>query len=443
MRGMNSDCVDLIYLDPPFNSNANYAAPIGSVAAGAHFKDTWTLKDVDVTWVELIDKKFPRIKHLLLACDSDSMKSYLIYMAIRLIEMKRILRESGSIYLHCDDTAGAHLKLLMDAIFGLKYCQSEITWKRTATQNGAKKSFGRVSDRILHYGSERSVFHPQHLDLTESYIKSVYKFDDKDNRGPYSSDNLAAPGNGGYHYEYKGYAPPSKGWRCPYSTMKKLDEENRLIFPKLKHRRIRRKRYLSESKGTLVNNLWTDFTALQHQSVEKCGYPTQKPLALMERIIKASSNQGEVVFDPFCGCATTLVAADRLRRRWVGIDVSEKAAELVLERIKLDQPKLLHEIHHRSDIPTRTDLGKLSHYTSHKEKLYGKQHGYCNGCDDHFEVRHLEVDHVIAKKYGGTDHIENLQLLCSHCNKVKGERGQEYLINYLQLNQKLLKQSRR
>ena len=166
---------------------------------------------------------------------------------------------------------------------------------------------------------------------------------------------------------------------------------------------------------------------------ERTGYPTQKPLKLLERIIKASSNPGEIVFDPFCGCATTLVAADHLHRQWIGIDISSKAVDLVIDRIKEDQG-LFRDIIARKDIPQRTDIEVLRFYNSldNKKHLYGQQAGNCNGCSQHFETQHLEVDHIIARSLGGTDHIENLQLLCGYCNKVKGNRGQEYLIAKLE-----------
>ena len=162
------------------------------------------------------------------------------------------------------------------------------------------------------------------------------------------------------------------------------------------------------------------------------GYPTQKPVALLDRIVKASSNKGDVVFDPFCGCATTLVAADRLQRDWIGIDLSAKAAELVVERIRVDQG-LFEGIVARTDIPQRTDLGDIPRYNAPENKtlLYGEQGGHCNGCGEHFQTQHLEIDHIIAKSVGGTDHIENLQLLCGHCNRIKGDRGQEYLLSRL------------
>ena len=190
-------------------------------------------------------------------------------------------------------------------------------------------------------------------------------------------------------------------------------------------------RYSPNEKGKLMHDVWR-IPTINNMAKERTGYPTQKPLVLLEHIIKASSNKDEVVFDPFCGCATTLVAADRLQREWIGIDISEKAAELVVERIKVDQG-LFQKIIARTDIPKRTDLGDMPRYNvpQNKTLLYGEQGGDCNGCGTHFQKQHLEVDHIIAENVGGTDHIENLQLLCSNCNRIKGDRGQEYLVSRL------------
>ena len=167
-------------------------------------------------------------------------------------------------------------------------------------------------------------------------------------------------------------------------------------------------------------------------SKERTGYPTQKPLALLRRIIAASSNPGDVVCDPFCGCATALIAAEELQREWIGIDISPKAAELIQVRMR-DELGMFYDGAHRTDVPKRTDLGDLPPYRSHKPTLYGLQSGNCAGCAAHFEARHLEVDHIIARRNGGTDHIGNLQLLCGSCNRIKGDRGMEYLRVKLQL----------
>ena len=192
------------------------------------------------------------------------------------------------------------------------------------------------------------------------------------------------------------------------------------------------KRYLDEMPGVPLQDVWTDIPfALGKQ---RTGYRTQKPLALLERIIRASSNPGDMVLDPFCGCATTMVAADALGRNWAGIDISPKAVDLVVSRIK-GQQGLFRKIVHRTEAPRRTDLGSLPRHNSrgNREALYGRQGGNCGGCGQHFEARHLTVDHIVARSKGGTDHLENLQLLCGHCNAVKGDRGMEYLRAKLQL----------
>jgi len=186
------------------------------------------------------------------------------------------------------------------------------------------------------------------------------------------------------------------------------------------------KRYLDESRGTAVDTIWDDIGGLSASSKERTGYPTQKPLDLLKRIISASSNAGQIVLDPFAGCATACIAAESLERQWIGIDISELAVKLVDQRMR-EELGLLYQSTPRADIPMRSDLGKLPAPSTHKKTLYGEQGGFCNGCSMHFQPQHLEVDHIIARKVGGTDHAENLQLLCGSCNKIKGQRGMEYL----------------
>ena len=192
------------------------------------------------------------------------------------------------------------------------------------------------------------------------------------------------------------------------------------------------KRYLDEMPRKPLQNIWTDIPPLAPAARERLCYPTQKPLALLRRIIEASSNPGDTVLDPFAGCATACIAAEQLGREWVGIDISPKAAELVERRMR-DELGLFYQGAHRTDIPKRTDLGKLPPYRSHAKALYGEQGGDCAGCGEHFAPRHLEVDHIISRRKGGTDHLENLQLLCGSCNRIKGDRGMEYLRVKLQL----------
>ena len=382
MRGMNSDSVDLIYLDPPFNSKANYAAPIGSKAAGAAFKDTWGLDDVNLAWHGEIKHEHPGLYDLLNATrliHGASMMSYLIYMAIRIMEIKRLLKPTGTIYLHCDPNASHYLKLLMDSVFTPKLFRNEIAW---CYRGGGvpKLDFARKHDTIFRYSGGKN---------------RTFNVDDV--RIPYSEDSTE-------RLEYTARSFRSSGVYDSYQPN-----------PKGKHPED-----------------WWPMQPIMPSSKERTGYPTQKPLALLDRIIRASSNKGDMVLDPFCGCATACIAAHDLQRHWAGIDISPRAADLVKDRMH-HELGLFFKGAHRTDIPKRTDLGKVIRYNDkrNKHQLYGVQGGYCNGCEEHFEMRNLEVDHIIPRAKGGTDHISNLQLLCGACNSLKGTRTQEELLVFL------------
>ena len=432
LRGMNSECVDLIYLDPPFNSNHNYAAPVGSAAAGAAFKDTWTLSDLDVAWMGLIADEHPATAHVLKTAGlthGKGMQSYLTMMAVRLMEMHRVLKPTGSIYLHCDPTASHYLKLLMDAFFGASNFMAEITWKRTSAHSDSR-TFGNVADIVLFYGDQINI-NDVRVPYDPAYIARYYRYDDGDGRGPYTLDNMTSPNpRPNMTYEWRGHPPPVKGWRYSLETMAKLHDEGRIWYPDNPNQRPRLKRYLNEMPGNVVDNVWTDIPPINSQAKERIGYPTQKPLALLERIIKASSNEGNIVLDPFCGCATACVAADKLGRKWVGIDISPKAVELVNMRLQQTMGSLFHHgyVTARTDIPRRTDIEAPIPYRQNKHVLFGKQEGLCAGCKGDFPFKLFEVDHRVPRSRGGTDHLDNLQLLCSSCNRIKGDRPHEYLV---------------
>ena len=436
LRGLNSASVDLIYLDPPFNSNRNYAAPVGSAAAGAAFKDTWTLSDLDVAWMGLIADEQPAMYKVLEAAGlthGKGMQSYLCMMAVRLLEMHRVLKETGSIYLHCDPTASHYLKLLMDSIYGAQCFRSEITWRRTNAHNDTRqgrKQHGRIHDVLLFYTkSQQWTWNPVYTPYDPNYIANFYKYVEPETNRLYRLGDLTGPGGaskGNPHYELMGV---TRYWRYTQERMQELVNAGRVIqtrpggVPSYK-------RYLDEMPGVPLQDIWSDIGPLQAQSKERVGYPTQKPLALLERIIKASSNEDDVVLDPFCGCATACVAAEDLGRRWIGIDISLKAVELVNMRLQQSMGDLFHNrlVTARTDIPVRTDIDAPVPYRQNKHVLFGKQEGRCNGCRTDFPFRVFEVDHVIPQRAGGQDNIENLQLLCAHCNRVKGDRPQEYLV---------------
>ena len=426
MRGMNSESVDLIYLDPPFNSNRNYAAPIGSEAAGAAFKDTWTLDDVDLAWHGEVAEQHPALYAIIDAAREShgkGMQSYLIMMGVRLLEMRRLLKLTGSIYLHCDPTASHYLKLVMDAVFGVRNFRNEISWRRSNPKSHGKTNFPNCRDIIIRFAkSDDCTFNQVYGEHDPEYVRKAYKYSEPNGRR-YRLLPLLNPNNDRPNLTYE-FLGVTRVWRWTRERMEQAYRDG--IVVQLKPGAVPQyKKYLDESKGRTITNDWWDID--QAAGNESIGYPTQKPLALLDRIIRASSNEGNMVLDPFCGCATACVAADRLDRQWAGIDLSSLAANLVRSRIQAEGP-LFYDLIHREDIPKRTDVGKLPSYKTHKHTLFGQQEGICNGCRIFFPFQNFTIDHVLPQSKGGTDHIGNLQLLCNACNSKKGAGSQEELI---------------
>ena len=410
LRSMNSDTADLIYLDPPFNSGKQWANPIEAKGkkALASFKDTWDLDDDHADHMHQMRRNCPAAADAIDVMgdiNGVSWTAYLIYMGARLLEMRRILKPTGSIYYHCDPVMSHGVKLLMDAVFGKDNFVNEIIWYYPGGLKNTRKCFPRKHDHILLFQkSARKTFNLQRKEV--SLEVSLWQ-----RWGRFSSD----------------------GKTVKLKEIPKSDTVNRnrqiAKFVSQHGRQPTGDDVMYELEGAIVESVWDDCAAV-YRKKERTGYPTQKPLSLMERIIKASSNEGDLVLDPFCGCATTCIAAERLKRNWIGIDLSEEAAPLVLDRLREDVESPLADpdaaVEHLRKLPKRTDLERTDNQTI-KPKLYKQQNYLCNGCQEKFELRNLEIDHVIDRNRGGQDEDVNLQLLCGACNREKGNRGMQYL----------------
>ena len=356
LRQLADNSVDLIYLDPPFNSQRNYNLVFKDKATAAQkqaFKDVWYWDDAaEGAYRQLTSPSFDgpsAVREMIEALyrffgpDRRDDMAYPAMMAIRLLEMYRVLRPTGSLYLHCDPTASHYLRLLLDAIFGSDRFVNEITWKRTNVHNDAKR-WSPVSDTLLFYSkSSGFTWNPAHAPHDPQYVRDKYRHADADGR-LYQLDNMTSPNpRPNLTYEWKGYAPPANGWRYSLATMRSLEAEGRIWYPDSKTKRPRLKRYLDEMSGPVLSNVWTDISPLNSQSDERIGYPTQKPVTLLERIIRASSNPGDVVLDPFCGCGTTIEACLRTGRKWIGIDIGHSAVDVIRERLQKRFPDVVYK----------------------------------------------------------------------------------------------------
>ena len=393
LRGMNSETVNLIATDPPFNKNRDFHATPDSLAAGAKFQDRWSWeRDVHEEWTDSIKDDWPAVWEVVDAARTaygDDMGAFLCWLGVRLMEMRRVLRQDGTLYLHCDPTASHYIKALLDAIFGRKQFRNEIIW-HYQTGGVGRRWFGRKHDVIL-----------------------MYTKDD----------------------DYKFYPDRARIPRTP--------EVIRRIKSGVKN--ATRSKDLSK----LPMDVWTDIQALNAMSNERTGYPTQKPIALYERIIKASSNEGDIVLDPFCGCATTPVAAERLKRQWVGMDIWDGALDVVKERMERDtilrsddnNHVTLPKIHYETEPPIRSDENEIAAPTLRLriqrpvmpwEKIthrgmtnilavaQGSNGGViCAGCGRALEREFMQLDHILPKAEGSANHILNRILLCGPCNRRK------------------------
>jgi len=354
------ESVDLVYIDPPFNSKRDYNIFFDDKEIQTQriaFEDTWTLKNIQDSLAELNTLKTDYLYFLLLTYQKVAPHAfpYLTMMALRILELHRVLKPTGSFYLHCDPTMSHYLKSACDVIFGERNFRNEISWKRADTHNDAKTKYPNITDYLLFYSkTEKTHFNTQHTVHADKTLMEWYKFlefqdgtirkmtkEELANQSVpegarrFNADNMTSPNpRPNLMYEYKGYPFPPKGWRYSKERMKELDKEGKLLFPKSNDGRIMFKRYLDEQKGVVVGDNWTDISQIRATDQERLGYPTQKPKALLERIIKASSNEGDTVLDAFCGCGTTLDAAEGLNRNWIGVDISPIAISLIKRRLK-------------------------------------------------------------------------------------------------------------
>ena len=348
---VGDESVDLVYLDPPFNSNASYNVPFKdrsgeeSPAQIKAFTDTWEwTQESERTYeqeIVLNPETPPNVKDMITAfrqfIGSNAMMAYLVMMTPRLVELLRVLKPTGSIYLHCDPTASHYLKLAMDAVFGNENFRNEIIWKRTTAHSDVAQGarhMGRIHDTLLRYSkSKHPTWNTVYIPYDDRYIERIYRYSDPDGR-KYQTQPLHARKPGGDTlYEWKGkLPPPGRYWAFSKENMRKLDDEGRIVYSRTGVPRY--KIYLDESRGRSLQDIWDDVAPVHQLPKERLGYPTQKPAVLLERIVQASSNEGDVVLDPFCGCGTAVAAAEKLKRRWTGIDVTHLAVALMKNRLK-------------------------------------------------------------------------------------------------------------
>ena len=364
LQGMDSETVDLIATDPPFNKGRDFHATPDSLASGAKFTDRWSWeRDVHEVWTNAIKDDYPEVWSVIEFARSaygDDMGAFLCFMGVRLMEMRRVLKPDGTLYLHCDPTASHYLKAMLDAIFGWRNFRNEIVWQRTITRKGnLTRGLAADHDIILRYSKSGDfTWHSEAVttpyDMENLDEKTASKYKNRDEKGRlYQLTSVTAPvqdPNSSLTYEVMGV---TRTWRWTKKRMQQAIEDGIVVKPP-KGRIPRQIRYLDEQKGKTLNSVWIDIPAVNSQAKERTGYGTQKPLPLYERIIAASSNPGDIVLDPFCGCATTPIAAERLGRQWVGIDIWDGAHEMVYQRMQENRQLLADpdaEIHLQTTPP--------------------------------------------------------------------------------------------
>ncbi len=338
------ESVDLIYLDPPFNSNRSYNVLFrdesgkDAQAQITAFEDTWHWgQETEQTYYEIVQDAAPNVASMINALrgfiGANQMMAYLVMMTARLIELHRVLKPTGSIYLHCDPTASHYLKIVMDTVFGVENFQNEIIWRRQNAKGQASTRFASNHDIILYYGKrDGKIWHSQYKGYDPEYVKKFYRFTDLETGRIYRLSDLTNPNKNRPNLTYE-FLGVTRVWRWTKERMQKAYDDG-LVIQSKPGGVPQYKRYLDEQKGVSIDDIWDDILPIQAQSAERLGYPTQKPLSLLERIIEASSNEGDVILDPFCGCGTAVIAAEKLGRKWIGIDVTHLSISLMKYRLK-------------------------------------------------------------------------------------------------------------
>lgn len=444
------ESVDLIYLDPPFNSNANYnvlfKSPKGeqSEAQITAFEDTWHWTRESARTLEQLKFKHGELAELLdlmvRQFGHNDLSAYLVMMAVRLVELHRVLKTTGSLYLHCDPTASHYLKMILDMVFGAKNFRSEITWKRSSAHNDAKqgrKAYGNIADIILYYTKEDDfIFNTLYTHYSQEYINNFYKYTDPNGRR-YRLGDLTGPGGaakGNPFYEVMGVG---RYWRYSKEKMDQLIAEGRIVQTK-PGTVPQYKRYLDEMSGVPLQNIWDDIKPVQSQATERLGYPTQKPVALLERIIQASSNPGDIVLDPFCGCGTAVHAAQKLGRQWIGIDVTHLAIALIEKRLRDAFPGIQFTVEGTpKDLDGARDLANRDKYQFqwwacslvNAQPYKGKTKGADSGIDGQIFFTDVEKGKpaikkiIVSVKGGGNVGAAMIRDLVGTIQRTKAEIG--------------------
>jgi site-specific DNA-methyltransferase (adenine-specific) len=438
-----SESVDLIYLDPPFNSNANYNVLFksktgeGADAQITAFEDTWHWNDkAEDAFDQVMRSGLSGASELLRAMrgflGENDMMAYLAMMAIRMIELHRVLKPTGSLYLHCDPTASHYLKLLLDGVFGKENFRNEIVWKRSHPKGHAFTRFATSHDVIFAYSREAgaATWNPTWIAHDEERAAEQYALKDGDGRR-YQLTSLLNPNTDrpNLTYEFKGV---TKVWRWTRDRMEEADRQGLIVVPKGGQGIPRFKRYLDEQQGIPLGDFWDDIPIAAGR--ERLGYPTQKPLALLERIIAASSNEGQVILDPFCGCGTALDAAQKLGRQWIGIDVTHLAIHLIEKRLRDRYSGIEFEVHGTpKDLASARELAARDKHEFEKWALAqvdavpwkGGRKGADTGIDGiiYFKPDGKRTEKAIVEVKGGGTGVKDIGRLAQVMEREKAPLG--------------------